>query len=67
MSRHPSLNVIVVGDDHTRFGLTVDELCGEHDLVVRPLDPRLGQVQDIAAAAILSDVEAVEDLVGASS
>jgi len=54
-TRQPILNVIVVGDEQTRFGLVVDELCGEHDLVVRPLDPRLGKVQDIAAAAILSD------------
>ena len=38
------------GDD--RCGLIVDEVCGEDDLVVRPLDPRLGAVPHIAAAAV---------------
>jgi two-component system sensor histidine kinase and response regulator WspE len=33
----------------------VDEFCGERDLVVRPLNPRLGKVPDINAAAILDD------------
>jgi two-component system sensor histidine kinase and response regulator WspE len=47
------LCVVIVGDRHHRYGVTVDRFLGEHDLVVRPLDPRLGKVQDIAAAAIL--------------
>jgi two-component system sensor histidine kinase and response regulator WspE len=33
----------------------VDQVRGEEDLVVRPLDPRLGAVPHIAAAAIRSD------------
>jgi two-component system sensor histidine kinase and response regulator WspE len=47
--------VVVIGDRTTRYGLAVDRFLGEHDLVVKPLDPRLGKVQDIAAAAILVD------------
>jgi two-component system sensor histidine kinase and response regulator WspE len=47
--------VVVIGDRARRYGLVVDKFLGEHDLVVRPLDPRLGKVQDIAAAAILVD------------
>lgn len=47
--------VVVIGDRARRYGLAVDKFLGEHDLVVRPLDPRLGKVQDIAAAAILVD------------
>jgi two-component system, chemotaxis family, sensor histidine kinase and response regulator WspE len=47
--------VVVIGDRTRRYGLAVDKFLGEHDLVVRPLDPRLGKVQDIAAAAILVD------------
>jgi two-component system sensor histidine kinase and response regulator WspE len=47
------LCVVIVGDRAQRYGVTVDKFLGEHDLVVRPLDPRLGKVQDIAAAAIL--------------
>jgi two-component system sensor histidine kinase and response regulator WspE len=49
------LNVIVISDRTRRYGIVVDALRGEHDLFVRPLDPRLGKVQDIAAAAILLD------------
>ncbi len=47
--------VVVIGERNRRYGLAVDKFLGEHDLVVRPLDPRLGKVQDIAAAAILVD------------
>jgi two-component system, chemotaxis family, sensor histidine kinase and response regulator WspE len=47
--------VVVIGDRTRRYGLAVDKFLGEHDLVVRPLDARLGKVQDIAAAAILVD------------
>ncbi|RYZ09822.1 MAG: response regulator [Myxococcales bacterium] len=47
--------VVVIGDRTRRYGLAVDRFLGEHDLVVRPLDSRLGKVQDIAAAAILVD------------
>jgi two-component system sensor histidine kinase and response regulator WspE len=47
--------VVVIGDRTRRYGVAVDKFLGEHDLVVRPLDPRLGKVQDIAAAAILVD------------
>jgi two-component system, chemotaxis family, sensor histidine kinase and response regulator WspE len=47
--------VVVIGDRSRRYGIAVDKFLGEHDLVVRPLDPRLGKVQDIAAAAILVD------------
>ncbi len=47
--------VVVVGDRTYRYGLAVDRFLGEHDLVVRPLDPRLGRVPDINAAAILND------------
>jgi two-component system sensor histidine kinase and response regulator WspE len=35
--------------------VAVERLLGEHDLVVRPLDPRLGKVADVSAAAVLPD------------
>jgi two-component system sensor histidine kinase and response regulator WspE len=47
--------VVVVGDRTYRYGLAVDRFLGEHDLVVRPLDPRLGRVTNVSAAAILND------------
>jgi two-component system, chemotaxis family, sensor histidine kinase and response regulator WspE len=49
------LSVVVIGDAERQFGVVVDRFLGEQDLVVRPLDPRLGKVQDIAAAAVLPD------------
>jgi two-component system sensor histidine kinase and response regulator WspE len=49
------LPVIVVGDAHHAYGLIVEKLLGERDLVVQPLDPRLGKVKDIAAGALLAD------------
>jgi two-component system sensor histidine kinase and response regulator WspE len=50
-----TLSVVVIGERAQRFGIIVDDFAGEHDLVVRPLDARLGKVQDVAAAAILAD------------
>jgi two-component system, chemotaxis family, sensor histidine kinase and response regulator WspE len=49
------LSIVVIGEKSQRFGLVVDGFSGEQDLVVRPLDPRLGKVQDVAAAALLAD------------
>lgn len=49
------LSVIVIGDRLNYYGLVVDRFLGERDLVVRPLDPRLGKVQDISAAALRED------------
>ncbi len=46
---------LVIGSGEDRCGLIVDQVCGEEDLVVRPLDARLGAVPHIAAAAIRSD------------
>lgn len=48
-------DVILFSHLSDSYGLIVDEFCGERDLVVRPLDPRLGKVPDINAAAILDD------------
>ena len=47
--------MIVLGDKNTRYGLVMDRLLGEGELVVRPLDPRLGKIKDISAAALMSD------------
>lgn len=47
-----ALWVIVLGDPGSRYGLYVERLRGEKDLVVRPLDPRLGKVPNISSAAL---------------
>ncbi len=62
-----TLSVVVIGQDHYLCGIVVDRFVGEQDLVVRPLDPRLGTVPHIAAAAVTEGGEPllivdVEDL-----
>ncbi len=62
------LTTVVISDRLSRCGLIVDRLLGEHSLVVRPIDPRLGKVANISAAALLEDgspvlIVDVEDLV----
>ena len=49
------LCVVVISDQSNAYGLFVDEFLGERDLVVRPLDPRLGKVRDISASALMDD------------
>lgn len=60
--------MIVLSDRLNRYGLAVDGILGERELVVRLLDPRLGKVPNISAAALLDDGEPmlvadVEDMV----
>jgi two-component system sensor histidine kinase and response regulator WspE len=55
LGNRDSLSVVVLGERQGRFGLVVDRFLGERELVVQPLDPRLGKVPDISAAALLED------------
>ncbi len=62
------LSVVLLGDQTGTYGLIVEAFRGEQDLVVRPLDPRLGKVPNVSAAAILDDgspvlIADVEDLI----
>lgn len=50
-----TLWVVIVSDPSNTYGLVVDRCLGERELVVRPLDSRLGKVQDISAAALMGD------------
>ena len=47
--------VVLLGDRTTRYGLAVDRFVGEYEMVVRPLDARLGKVPSISAAALMED------------
>ncbi len=49
------LPVVVLGDRSNRYGVVVDRFLGERELVVQPLDTRLGKIQDISAAALMED------------
>jgi two-component system sensor histidine kinase and response regulator WspE len=59
-TREPSLTdgrlpVVVVGDHAHTYGIVVDRLLGERELVVQPLDAQLGKIKDISAGALLED------------
>lgn len=59
--------VVIIREQARLYGVAVDRLLGERVLVVMPLDPRLGKVQDISAGALLDDgrvvlIVDVEDL-----
>ncbi len=47
--------VVIISDPSDTYGIVVDRCLGEQELVVRPLDARLGKVQDISAAALMGD------------
>ena len=49
------LPVVIISDRSNSYGLLVDKFLGEYDLVVRPLDARLGKVPDISAVAMMLD------------
>lgn len=62
------LPVVIISDRLSYYGVVVDRFIGECSLVVRPLDPRLGKVANISAAALLDDgspvlIIDIEDLV----
>lgn len=67
-SQNAGLPTLVISDRLSRYGLVVDRFLSERDLVIRPLDARLGKVKNISAAALLEDgapvlLIDVEDLV----
>lgn len=47
--------VVLIGDHDRLYGIAVDRYVGERTLVVQPLDPRLGKVQDVMAGALMDD------------
>ncbi len=49
------ISVVLISDRFNAYGLVVDKFLGEYDLVVRPLDARLGKVADINAVAVMLD------------
>lgn len=49
------LSLVVLSDRTHRYGVVVDRFLGERELVVQPMDSRLGKVQDIGAAAVMED------------
>ncbi|MBM3222948.1 MAG: hybrid sensor histidine kinase/response regulator [Candidatus Tectomicrobia bacterium] len=67
-TQEETLAIIVLSDRYDRYGLVVERFLDETDLVVHPLDARLGKIPDISAAALLEDgspvlIIDVEDMV----
>ncbi len=50
-----SVSVVLISDLLSRYGIVVDRFRMQKDLVVRPIDARLGKVKDLHAASILED------------
>lgn len=46
------LSLVLISSENRQYALEVDALRGETDLVVRPLDPRLGKVPNLGAIAL---------------
>ena len=55
LSAGDELSIVILGDHTRRFGLVVDKFLGERQLVVQPLDPRIGKIKDISAGALMQD------------
>jgi len=49
------VNVLLLASAEGHFGIVVSRFLGEGEIVVQPLDKRLGRVRDIAAAALTED------------
>ncbi len=63
-----ALCVVGIGDAEHLYGLIVDRVLGERELVVHRLDARLGKIKDVAAGALMEDgtpalILDVEDLI----
>jgi two-component system chemotaxis sensor kinase CheA len=50
---------VIVGEDHGRVGLVVDDLLGQEEIVIRPLPPALRDIPGLAGASILGEGQVV--------
>jgi two-component system sensor histidine kinase and response regulator WspE len=62
------VSVVIIGNKANRYGVVTEKFLGERELVIKPLDPRLGKIKDISSGAILDDgspvlIVDVEDLI----
>lgn len=62
------LSIVIIKDYLSRYGLVVDDVIGQQELVIQSLDERLGNVPNISACALLEDgsptlILEVDDLV----
>jgi two-component system, chemotaxis family, sensor histidine kinase and response regulator WspE len=62
------ISVVVIGNKGNCYGVVTEKFLGERELVIKPLDPRLGKIKDISSGALLDDgspvlIVDVEDLI----
>ncbi len=62
------VSVVVIGNKANCYGIVTEKFLGECELVIKPLDPRLGKIKDISSGALLDDgspvlIVDVEDLI----
>lgn len=64
--RKKNIFIVVLGVAEKRFGLVVDELVGNQEIVVKPLGSYVGKVEGFSGATILGDgsVACILDVVG---
>jgi two-component system, chemotaxis family, sensor histidine kinase and response regulator WspE len=53
--RRDKYNVVILSDRLNRYGLAVDRLISQPDLVVMQLDKKMGRIPNISSGAILED------------
>lgn len=49
------ISLVVLNDRFNDYGIIVDHLLGERELVLQDLEPKLGKIQDITSGAFLED------------
>ncbi|MPZ47142.1 MAG: response regulator [Betaproteobacteria bacterium] len=55
----PHLRVLVLGEGAQRIALTVDEVVGEQEVLVKALGPQLARVRNVAGACVIATGEVV--------
>lgn len=67
-NKKKNIFIIVLGIAEKRFGIVVDELVGNQEIVVKPLGSYIGKIEGISGATILGDgsVAHIFDVVGIS-
>jgi two-component system sensor histidine kinase and response regulator WspE len=43
------VSVVVIGNKASCYGVVTEKFLGERELVIKPLDPRLGKIKDISS------------------
>ncbi len=53
------VDIVILNERNDYYGIVVDSIVGKANLALHPIDPRLGKIKDISAAAIADDSKPV--------